>query len=182
MGSDIISCRENLILHRIGLNNRDWCASIFWQPGQIWKKPNLMDDNTSLGGKNMLSAYNWSEEDIDKMSKNPLSFLGLRRAGHDSDDEAEEVQSSPRTSKGGLELNKRGIPARKRKLNSLIYGIDDLVSIPIKSPKKKGQVAPKTPTKTAEIENESDREDFNEALNEFLPSPTKAIKTKWVLS
>ena len=28
-------------------------------------------------------------------------------------------------------------PARKRKKNSLIYGADDLVSIPLKSPKKK---------------------------------------------
>ena len=37
----------------------------------------------------------------------------------------------------GIELNARGIPARKRKKNSLIYGSDDLVSIPVKSPKKK---------------------------------------------
>ena len=29
----------------------------------------------------------------------------------------------------GIELNARGIPARKRKKNSLIYGADDLVSI-----------------------------------------------------
>ena len=31
----------------------------------------------------------------------------------------------------GIELNARGIPARKRKKNSLIYGADDLVSISI---------------------------------------------------
>merc|ERR1712062_309672 len=45
------------------------------------------------------------------------------------------------------ELNRRGVPARKRKLNSLIYGVDDLVSIPVKSPKKRGSNI-KTPTKT----------------------------------
>ena len=27
----------------------------------------------------------------------------------------------------GIELNSRGIPARKKKKNSLIYGVDDLV-------------------------------------------------------
>ena len=37
----------------------------------------------------------------------------------------------------GIELNSRGIPARKKKKNSLIYGADDLVSIPVKSPKKR---------------------------------------------
>ena len=37
----------------------------------------------------------------------------------------------------GVELNRRGLPARKRKKNSLIYGTDDLVTIPVKSPKKK---------------------------------------------
>ena len=31
----------------------------------------------------------------------------------------------------GIELNARGIPARKRKKNSLIYGADDLVSISV---------------------------------------------------
>ena len=81
-------------------------------------------------------------------SKNPLSFLGLRRRGEETEEVEESspqrVNASPKTSKGGLQLNKRGIPARKRKLNSLIYGTDDLVSIPIKSPKKRG---PKTPLK-----------------------------------
>ena len=79
-------------------------------------------------------------------TKNPLSFLGLRRRGEENDEveETETGNDSPKTSKGGLELNRRGVPARKRKLNSLIYGTDDLVSIPIKSPKKRG---PKTPIK-----------------------------------
>ena len=31
-------------------------------------------------------------------------------------------------------LNNRGIPARKRKKNSLIFGIDDKISIPLKKP------------------------------------------------
>ena len=46
--------------------------------------------------------------------------------------------SSKRSSASGLELNRRGVPARKRKKNSLIYGTDDLVSIPVRSPKKRG--------------------------------------------
>jgi hypothetical protein len=37
----------------------------------------------------------------------------------------------------GIKLNSRGIPARKKKKNSLIYGAEDLVSIPVKSPKKR---------------------------------------------
>ncbi len=37
----------------------------------------------------------------------------------------------------GVELNSRGIPARKRKKNSLIFGDDDLVSLPVRSPRKK---------------------------------------------
>ena len=67
---------------------------------------------------------------------NPLAFLGLRPVG-------EEPESPPgppppgSPSKGGVELNRRGVPARKRKLNSLIYGTDDLVSIPVRSPRKK---------------------------------------------
>ena len=43
-------------------------------------------------------------------------------------------------------MNRRGVPARKRKRNSLIYGQDDLVSIPVKSPKKRG---PKNPSELA---------------------------------
>ena len=48
-----------------------------------------------------------------------------------------EYNESPTKSESSIELNRRGIPARKRKKNSLIYGSDDLVSIPVKSPKKK---------------------------------------------
>ena len=81
-------------------------------------------------------------------------FPGLKRVGGASAEEEEEdtdtnmtttnkeEESPTKVSEGGVELNLRGIPARKRKKNSLIYGADDLVSIPIKSPKKRG---PKTP-------------------------------------
>ena len=48
-----------------------------------------------------------------------------------------EYSESPTKGESSIELNRRGIPARKRKKNSLIYGSDDLVSIPVKSPKKK---------------------------------------------
>ena len=42
-----------------------------------------------------------------------------------------DAEESPlKKAKGnGIELNARGIPARKRKKNSLIYGADDLVGI-----------------------------------------------------
>ena len=56
-------------------------------------------------------------------------FFFYTRVGSDLDD-------SP-VKKSLIELNSRGLPARKRKKNSLIYGADDLVSIPLKSPKKK---------------------------------------------
>ena len=36
--------------------------------------------------------------------------------------------------------SRRGIPARKRKKNSLIFGGDEVVSIPVRSPKKKSPV------------------------------------------
>ena len=52
------------------------------------------------------------------------------------DDEISPVESEP-----GVELNRRGIPARKRKKNSLIFGDDDLVSLPVRSPKKKAAAA-----------------------------------------
>ena len=82
-------------------------------------------------------------------SRNPLSFLGLRKRDEPEKEEETEANNSdsPKMSKGGLELNRRGVPARKRKLNSLIYGVDDLVSIPVKSPKKRGSNI-KTPTKS----------------------------------
>jgi len=65
-----------------------------------------------------------------RVGANPLAFLGLRRVGIESDE-------SPVKHDPGIPLNRRGIPARKRKKNSLIYGSDDLVSIPVRSPKKK---------------------------------------------
>ena len=72
--------------------------------------------------------------------ENPMAYLGLRRrnAG-ETDSDATPVKKDQTAS--GIALNRRGIPARKRKKNSLIYGADDLVSIPVKSPKKRG---PKT--------------------------------------
>lgn len=68
------------------------------------------------------------------LGENPMAYLGLRRrnAG-ETDSDASPVKKDP-----GIALNLRGIPARKRKKNSLIYGADDLVNIPIKSPKKRG--------------------------------------------
>ena len=52
-----------------------------------------------------------------------------------------------KSSASGLALNRRGVPARKRKRNSLIYGTDDLVSIPVRSPKKRGAKSSDTPDK-----------------------------------
>ena len=61
----------------------------------------------------------------------PLSALGLKsRFGSEEDKDKE-------SNGGGMELNNRGLPARKRKKNSLIFGTDDLVSIPVRSPRKK---------------------------------------------
>ena len=60
-----------------------------------------------------------------------FNLFTLLRVGTESEPE------SPMKNEQGIELNSRGIPARKRKKNSLIYGADDLVSIPVKSPKKK---------------------------------------------
>ena len=81
---------------------------------------------------------------------------------------------SPSKSVSKIELNRRGIPARKRKKNSLIYGSDDLVSIPVKSPKKKlgspskslretpTKKSRETPNKTAATESfDSDSDDYN---------------------
>lgn len=111
-------------------------------------------------------------------SKNPLSFLGLRRRGEETEEVEESspqrVNASPKTSKGGLQLNKRGIPARKRKLNSLIYGTDDLVSIPIKSPKKRG---PKTPSKV-DVENDVEEEEIESAPASPVKVPKKKIPVK----
>ena len=81
---------------------------------------------------------------------------------------------SPSKSASKIELNRRGIPARKRKKNSLIYGSDDLVSIPVKSPKKKlgspskslretpTKKSRETPSKNAATESfDSDSDDYN---------------------
>jgi len=67
-------------------------------------------------------------EAYEEAAANHLAFLGLQRVGSETED-------SPL--KDGVQLNSRGIPARKRKKNSLIYGSDEMVSIPTKSPKKK---------------------------------------------
>ena len=94
--------------------------------------------------------------------------MSLIRVGSDAE------ESPMKKAKGnGIELNARGIPARKRKKNSLIYGADDLVSIsfllsssimivifsqvsiPVKSPKKKVGGSPtKQPTPTSAREPE----------------------------
>merc|ERR1712029_1286447 len=120
-----------------------------------------------------LGRQKYGGQGVNMSSKNPLSFLGLRRAGEESEEVEVKVETnnaSPKMSKGGLQLNKRGIPARKRKLNSLIYGTDDLVSIPIKSPKKRG---PKTPSKV-DVENDVEDEDIESAP----ASPVKIVKKK----
>jgi hypothetical protein len=111
---------------------------------------------------------------------NPLSFLGLRRRGDakNADDEEDLVKDpdSPMTSKSGMALNRRGLPARKRKLNSLIYGSDDLVSIPIKSPKKRG---PKTPIKSNVDVDVEAADNSAEDLADSLPSsPVKSPSKK----
>ena len=46
---------------------------------------------------------------------NPLLSLGLRRKDEEPPEEPEQPLDQPRTSKGGLTLNNRGIPARKRR-------------------------------------------------------------------
>jgi hypothetical protein len=53
-------------------------------------------------------------------------------------DEEEEEGRSRVKLEPGIELNSRGIPARKRKKNSLIFGDDDVISLPAaRSPRKK---------------------------------------------
>merc|ERR1711981_301522 len=112
-------------------------------------------------------------------SRNPLSFLGLRKLGDSENEEDPEPKTdSPKMSKGGVELNNRGVPARKRKLNSLIYGVDDLVSIPVKSPKKRGS-AVKTPTKANGALQKALGKVAKENENtEKSVTPTKATTTK----
>lgn len=69
-----------------------------------------------------------------------MAFLGLKRVG-DEEFDVNDPDSPAKSPGGGMLLNSRGIPARKRKKNSLIFGDDDLVSIPIKSPRKKAAAA-----------------------------------------
>ena len=86
----------------------------------------------------------------------------------------------------GVELNNRGIPARKRKKNSLIYGADDLVSIPVKSPKKrvvqkptkepekvKREVAPKV--KRVETDDDEDEDIFDDDNDNLSDSLDKSV-------
>eukprot|EP00090_Calanus_glacialis_P030185 TRINITY_DN4862_c0_g1_i8.p1 TRINITY_DN4862_c0_g1~~TRINITY_DN4862_c0_g1_i8.p1 ORF type:complete len:607 (-),score=246.35 TRINITY_DN4862_c0_g1_i8:42-1862(-) len=102
------------------------------------------------------------ESEQEESGQNPLEFLGLRRVGS-------ETEGSPMKNEEGIELNSRGIPARKKKKNSLIYGADDLVSIPVKSPKKRVAQKParepekskkeiKTRLKKFEVEDEDEDE------------------------
>ena len=80
----------------------------------------------------------------------------------------------------GIALNLRGIPARKRKKNSLIYGADDLVSIPVKSPKKRGpkpesqQSVRKTPSKAVSPSPPSSLQS-TPTKRQRLEKPTKKI-------
>ena len=66
------------------------------------------------------------------LAASPLSALGLKSRFGSEEDKDKESNGG-----GGMELNNRGLPARKRKKNSLIFGTDDLVSIPVRSPRKK---------------------------------------------
>ena len=77
---------------------------------------------------------------------------------------AEPGESSVKNEEG-IELNSRGIPARKKKKNSLIYGADDLVSIPVKSPKKKivqKLVREPEKSKKAKLKITQDEDDFDD--------------------
>ena len=109
-------------------------------------------------------------------SRNPLSFLGLRKRDEPENDEesSNKNSDSPKMSKGGLELNRRGVPARKRKLNSLIYGMDEMVSIPVKSPKKRNSNAVKTPTKSNGVKEEID------IVDEFVNDGKNLIDYHWL--
>ena len=65
-------------------------------------------------------------------AENPLAFLGLQRVGDENNSPAKATPGE-----NNIELNNRGLPARKRKKNSLIFGGDDVVSMPVRSPRKK---------------------------------------------
>lgn len=78
-------------------------------------------------------------EELKQDPCNPLAFLGLKRVG--SDDSPVKHDNSD-----DVQLNRRGLPARKRKKNSLIFGGDEVVTLPQRSPKKK--LPAKSPVKS----------------------------------
>jgi len=97
--------------------------------------------------------------EIEAGALNPLAFLGLRRVG------SENEESPVKQELDDIQLNRRGIPARKRKKNSLIFGGDEVVSIPVRSPKKKSPV--KSPKK--DVEKEKDRKDSSTPASVHVP-------------
>ncbi|XP_040580697.1 protein lin-9 homolog [Lepeophtheirus salmonis] len=111
---------------------------------------------------------------------NPLAFLGLKRVGVEEEEETEEDPSLSK--QGGITLNRRGIPARKRKKNSLIYGTDDLVSIPIRSPRKRGPKNPKN-EESKIVESVSGRKKKPTSTSSSpAPTPTKPEKKNGLFS
>ncbi|CAB4059726.1 unnamed protein product [Lepeophtheirus salmonis] len=111
---------------------------------------------------------------------NPLAFLGLKRVGVEEEEETEEDPSISK--QGGITLNRRGIPARKRKKNSLIYGTDDLVSIPIRSPRKRGPKNPKN-EESKIVESVSGRKKKPTSTSSSpAPTPTKPEKKNGLFS
>jgi len=97
--------------------------------------------------------------EIEAGALNPLAFLGLRRVG------SENEESPVKQELDDIQLNRRGIPARKRKKNSLIFGGDEVVSIPVRSPKKKSPV--KSPKK--DVEKEKDKKDSSTPASVHVP-------------
>ena len=85
----------------------------------------LAEQGNHLGGG--CASCNPNNSALCIPAASPLSALGLKsRFGEDEDKERDN------NGVGGIELNRRGLPARKRKKNSLIFGDDDLVSIPVR--------------------------------------------------
>ncbi len=86
---------------------------------------------------------------------------------------------SPVKSELGVELNRRGIPARKRKKNSLIFGDDDLVSLPVRSPRKKGTpaaAAKQSSSQEQPARNSSNSKGDRQQLQQQLKSADKLNK------
>jgi len=110
------------------------------------------------------------EDSSDNPDDNPLAFLGLQRVGKDYS------ESPSKSDLNSIELNRRGIPARKRKKNSLIYGSDDLVSIPVKSPKKKVISTPtksikESPNKKVKVTPKAAPDSFDEESDDYGREP-----------